>query len=70
MHARLSRAAHRHGIELEIRSVLAERIDLPDASAEAVISSVVLCTVRDPAAVLAEIIRVLNPADGSASQNT
>lgn len=62
MHARLVRAAHRHGIELEIRSVVGERIDLPDASAEAVISSLVLCTVHDPAAVLAEIRRVLRPA--------
>lgn len=61
MHERLCRAAHRHGIELEIRSVVGERIDLPDASAEAVISSLVLCTVHDPAAVLAEIRRVLKP---------
>ena len=45
----------------EIRSVVGERIDLPDASAEAVISSLVLCTVSDPAAVLAEIRRILRP---------
>lgn len=62
MHARLGRAARRQGIQLEIRSVVGERIDLPDASAEAVISSLVLCTVRDPGAVLAEILRVLQPA--------
>ena len=34
---------------------------MPDASAEAVISSLVLCTVRDPAAVLAEVRRILSP---------
>ena len=44
MHARLRRAARRHGVDLEIRSVVGERIDLPDASADAVISSLVLCT--------------------------
>jgi SAM-dependent methyltransferase len=61
MHARLGRAARRHDVELEIRSVVGERIDLPDASAEALISSLVLCTVSDPAAVLAEIRRILRP---------
>ena len=59
MHTWLRRAARRRGVELEIRSVVGERIDLPDASAEAVISSLVLCTVSDPAAVLAEIRRIL-----------
>jgi SAM-dependent methyltransferase len=62
MHARLRRAANRYGIDLEIRSVVGERIDLPDASAQAVISSLVLCTVNDPAAVLAEVRRILVPA--------
>lgn len=61
MHTRLRRAAGRRGIDLEIRNVVGERIDLPDASAEAVISSLVLCTVGDPAAVLAEIQRILRP---------
>jgi SAM-dependent methyltransferase len=61
MHARLRRAARRRGVELEIRRVVGERIDLPDARAEAVISSLVLCTVSDPAAVLAEIRRILLP---------
>jgi SAM-dependent methyltransferase len=61
MHARLRRAARRRGVELEIRSVVGERIDLPDASTEVAISSLVLCTVSDPAAVLAEIRRILLP---------
>lgn len=55
------RAARRRGVDLQIRSVVGERIDLPGASAEAVISSLVLCTVSDPAAVLAEIRRILQP---------
>lgn len=61
MHGRLRRAARSHGVDLEIRSVVAERIDLPDASADAVISSLVLCSVRDPDAVLAEVRRILRP---------
>lgn len=61
MHARLRRAARRRGVDLEIRSVAGERIDLLDASVEAVISSLVLCTVGNPAAVLAEVRRILRP---------
>jgi SAM-dependent methyltransferase len=61
MHSRLRRAARAAGVDLEIRSVVGERIDLPDASTEAVISSLVLCSVRDPEIVLAEIRRILRP---------
>jgi SAM-dependent methyltransferase len=61
MQTRLSRAARAAGVDLQIRSVVAERIDLPDASADAVISSLVLCSVRDPDLVLAEIRRILRP---------
>jgi SAM-dependent methyltransferase len=61
MQARLRQAARRRGVELELRSVTGERIDLPDASADTVISSLVLCTVKEPAAVLAEIRRILVP---------
>lgn len=61
MHTRLRRAARSRAVDLEIRSVVTERIDLPDASADAVISSLVLCSVRDPQAVLAEVRRILRP---------
>jgi SAM-dependent methyltransferase len=61
MHARLQRAARRRGVDLQLRSVVGEHIDLPDSAADTVISSLVLCTVRDPAAVLAEIRRILIP---------
>lgn len=61
MHARLRSRAGRRGIELDLRSVIGERIDLDDAVAPAVISSLVLCTVRDPAQVLAEVLRILRP---------
>jgi len=61
MHTRLTRAARAGGVDLEIRSVVGERIDLPDASADAVISSLVLCSVRAPDVVLAEVRRILRP---------
>ena len=61
MHRRLQRAARAAGVDLQICSVVAERIDLPDASADTVISSLVLCSVRDPDLVLAEIRRILRP---------
>ena len=61
MHPQLRQAAERRGIELEIRDVVGEPIDIPDASADAVISSLVLCTVADPGQVASEVRRVLRP---------
>lgn len=61
MHASLERNARLRGIELEVRSVGAEGIALPDASVSAVICSLVLCTVKDPAEAIAEVMRVLQP---------
>ncbi|RVW08030.1 SAM-dependent methyltransferase [Prescottella agglutinans] len=61
MHDRLRARAARAHIDLELHTTGAERLDLPDASVDAVISSLVLCTVTDPAAVLTEIHRVLRP---------
>lgn len=61
MHATLRRNAERWGIDLEILGRGAERLDLPDGSVEAVICSLVLCTVESPTQVLSEIRRVLAP---------
>jgi SAM-dependent methyltransferase len=61
MHKSLHLAAERQGIELDIREVVGERIDLPDSSADAVISSLVLCTVADPSQVVSEVHRILRP---------
>jgi len=61
MHRPLRLAAERREIELEIRDVVGERIDLPDSSADAVISSLVLCTVANPSQVVSEVVRVLRP---------
>jgi SAM-dependent methyltransferase len=61
MHPRLRQEARRRGVRLDVHAVPAERLDLPDASVEVVVSSLVLCTVADPAQVLAEVRRVLRP---------
>ncbi|MFF5173242.1 class I SAM-dependent methyltransferase [Micromonospora sp. NPDC000089] len=61
MHGRLRAAAARHGVRLDLRDRVAERTGLPTGGVDVVISSLVLCTVRDPAGVLAEVRRVLRP---------
>ncbi|MFB9742062.1 class I SAM-dependent methyltransferase [Pseudonocardia sulfidoxydans] len=61
MHRRLHAAAARHGVDLDLRETVADRTGLPDHSVDCVISSLVLCTVTDPAAVLAEVRRILRP---------
>jgi ubiquinone/menaquinone biosynthesis C-methylase UbiE len=60
-HADLRRAATRHGRRDAVLRAGAERIPLGDASVDAVIGTVVLCSVADQAAVLAEVRRVLRP---------
>jgi SAM-dependent methyltransferase len=61
MHARLKRRAAAAGISLTLFGTGAEAIPLPDESVDEVICSLVLCTVPDPARVLAEVRRVLRP---------
>jgi SAM-dependent methyltransferase len=61
MHRRLRTVAERRGIQLDLRGRVAEDTGLPDRSVDAVISSLVLCTVPDPDAVLAEVRRILRP---------
>jgi SAM-dependent methyltransferase len=61
MHAALRRAAADAGVELHLLTTGAEAIGLPDASTDAVICTLVLCTVGDPDAVLSEVHRILRP---------
>lgn len=61
MHPYLQRAAQQHGLSLEIHSGVAEQIPVADASVDAVVSTLVLCSVADPARALGEIRRVLKP---------
>ena len=61
MHERLRQRCAAAGIELTVLATGAERIPLPDASVDEVIASLVLCTVADPHAAVAEIHRILRP---------
>jgi ubiquinone/menaquinone biosynthesis C-methylase UbiE len=61
MHRRLHRRAAERAIDLELLVAPGEIIPLDDDSIDTVICSLVLCTVDNPSAVLAEIIRVLRP---------
>jgi ubiquinone/menaquinone biosynthesis C-methylase UbiE len=70
MHAGLRRNAKKRGVALEIRHVVGEAIDLPDHSVDAVITSLVLCSVPDPAVAVSEIRRILRPGGRYAFVNT
>ena len=61
MHASLARRAAALGIELDLRGLAGEALDLPSASVDFVFASLVLCSVSEPARVLAEVRRVLRP---------
>jgi SAM-dependent methyltransferase len=61
MHERLTRNARRAGVDLVIRTATAEDTGLGDASVSVVVSSLVLCTVADPRAAVAEAHRILEP---------
>lgn len=61
MHAYLKSKAQKYNLNLTIKSIRGEQIDLPDHSIQAVVGTLVLCTVDDPARVLSEIRRILVP---------
>lgn len=55
------RLRERAGTNATVIEAPADRLPLPDASADTVVSTLVLCTVDDVPATLAEIARVLRP---------
>lgn len=61
MHQRLTRRAAAHAIDLELIVTSAEQMPIPDESVDDVLCSLVLCSVEDPQAVLAEVKRILRP---------
>lgn len=61
MHAKLEVRARERGIEPAIHARSADGIDLPAESVDAVVATLVLCSVSDPAAVLRGVRRVLRP---------
>jgi len=58
---RLARRASAAGRPQRILAARAEEIPLPDASVDAVVATVVLCSVADPPRVVTEVRRVLRP---------
>jgi SAM-dependent methyltransferase len=60
-HDRLRARGDRLGIDADIRVGAAEALPAADRSVDAVIASLVLCSVRDPEAALREVRRVLRP---------
>jgi SAM-dependent methyltransferase len=61
MHPHLKRKAKRGDIQLQVHASKGEKIDLPDQSVAAVLGTLVLCSVDDPAQVLSEVRRILQP---------
>ncbi len=60
-HPHLRRAARDHALDLTLLDGDAHRLPLAAASADIVVSTLVLCSVADPALALAEARRVLRP---------
>jgi ubiquinone/menaquinone biosynthesis C-methylase UbiE len=61
MRAYLEKEAERFGLQVDLRAGNAEQLDVADQSLDAVVCTLVLCSVRDVGRVLMEIHRVLKP---------
>ncbi len=61
MHERLRSQADKYSIDMEVRTLRGEQIDVVDHTADAVVATLVLCGVDDPRQVVAEVKRVLKP---------
>lgn len=57
----LARTVTGHGQQHGVVAAPAERVPLADASLDAVVTTIVLCSVRDQRRVLGEVLRVLRP---------
>lgn len=61
MYPYLKQEAERLGLDIDIQSGTAEQLEVDDNSMDAVISTLVLCSVGDLAGTLREVLRVLKP---------
>jgi ubiquinone/menaquinone biosynthesis C-methylase UbiE len=61
MHERLLAQARRVGVDAEVRTGAAEDLPIADNTADAVIGTLVLCSVVDQRRALQEVLRVLKP---------
>ncbi len=62
MHNNLKKSAKKYGIELEIKTIVGESMDLPDNSVDFVACTLVMCTVSNPAQCVEQIKRILKPS--------
>lgn len=62
MHANLRKSANKYGINLDIKSITGEAIDLADSSCDFVMATLVLCTVENPVQCINQIKRILKPS--------
>ncbi|WP_420603522.1 class I SAM-dependent methyltransferase [Flagellimonas sp.] len=62
MHKNLKKSAQKYGIDLEIKTIVGESIDLPDNSIDFVACTLVMCTVSDPVKCIEQIKRILKPS--------
>ena len=60
-HGRIREAAQAHGLTVDLRDGAAELLPVADGEADAVVSTLVLCSVADVSRSLAEARRVLRP---------
>ena len=61
MHDRLRDHAAEHEVDLEIRTVRGESVDVGDGEVDAVVGTLLLCGVEDPVRVVREAHRILKP---------
>lgn len=61
MHPALREKADRLGLEVDLRDLSGEKLPLEDGSVDAVLSTLVMCSVPDLPGILREIHRVLRP---------
>lgn len=61
MHQRLHAQADAHGVDLEVRTLQGEHLDVDDQSADGVVGTLLLCGVEEPQQVIAEAHRILKP---------
>lgn len=61
MHEPLQAKAAEHGVDLDIRTIRGEAIDVADETADGVVGTLLLCGVDDPTAVVGEAFRMLKP---------
>lgn len=62
MHTNLRKSAKKYGINLDIKSITGEAIDLEDSSCDFVMTTLVLCTVENPVQCVNQIKRILKPS--------